>query len=348
MINLNKLNKKLLSKEEILKHYDDWDIYRYYCNSTDININKAMLSPIREEEKPSFAFFIGESGEICFNDFKIGKGDFIKLVQLKYGLNYYESLSKIAIDLGFDDEYIVKRNINTDYNQGSIQDLKDIRTREAIIKDLNSFSLRKKAREWKASDILFWNKFGITKETLLLYNVEPISHIFIKEKIIPCKDLSYCFTEKKDNIETYKIYQPFNNKYKWLNNHNSTIWQGWSQLPKKGKQLIITKSLKDVMSIKDITGVSAVSLQNEGVLPKESVINELKERFDIIYVLYDNDFDKEYNWGREFGKKLSETFNLKQIEIEDIQKAKDFSDFVKLYGNIRANEYLRHLIKLPF
>lgn len=348
MVNLNKLNKKLLSKEEILKHYTEWDVFRYYCDGVDATIGTAMLSPIRDETKPSFAFFIGESGEICFNDFKIGKGDFVKLVQLKFGLNYYEALSKIAIDLDIDEEYIIKRNINTDYNQGSIQDLKEFRTREEIIKDLNSFNLRKKSREWRASDILFWNKFGITKETLKLYNVSPISHIFIRDKIIPCVNASYCFTEMKDNIETYKIYQPFNDKYKWINNHNSSVWQGWSQLPQKGKQLIITKSLKDVMSLKDVTGIPAVALQNEGILPKEKIIDELKSRFDIIYVLYDNDFDKEYNWGREFGKKLSETFNLKQIEIEDIQKAKDFSDFVKLYGNIRANEYLKRLIKLPF
>lgn len=348
MINLNKLNKKMLSKEEILKYYDDWDVYRYYCNGNNINIGTAILSPIRAEDNPSFAFFIGESGEICFNDFKIGKGDFVNFVKLKFGLNYYEALSKIAIDLGIDDEYIVQRNINTDYNIGNVKDLKDVRTREEIIKDLNSYNLRKKTRDWTSNDVLYWNKFGITKNTLLKYNVAPISHIFIKDKIIPCKNASYCFTEYKDNRETYKIYQPFNDNYKWLNNHNSSVWQGWTQLPTKGTKLIITKSLKDVMAIKDVCNIPAIALQNEGILPKEKIIDELKSRFDVIYVLYDNDFDKEYNWGREFGKKLSDEFNLRQIEIEDKKEAKDFSDFVKKYGNIEACKYLKALTKLPF
>jgi hypothetical protein len=41
--------------------------------------------------------------------------------------------------------------------------------------------------------------------------------------------------------------------------------------------------------------------------------------------LYDNDYDKEVNWGREFGEKIADKFNLMQIEIEDTtQKTQRF------------------------
>jgi hypothetical protein len=53
-----------------------------------------------------------------------------------------------------------------------------------------------------------------------------------------------------------------------------------------------------------------------------------------------NDYDKEVNWGREFGEKIADKFNLMQIEIEDKYYAKDFSDFVKAYGTECYKEYL--------
>ena len=114
-INLNNLNKKLLTKDEIFKHIDDWSIYQYYSDFP-LEINKLTNSPLRVDNKPSFALFIGESSEICFKDFNLSSGDCIKFVQLKYNLNYYEALSKIAIDFGFNNDYILKRNEDTDYN----------------------------------------------------------------------------------------------------------------------------------------------------------------------------------------------------------------------------------------
>ena len=65
------LNKKYLTKENLLKHIDDWTIYNKY-SSTPLEIKKVTNSPLRTDEKPSFALFIGETGEICFNDFVYG------------------------------------------------------------------------------------------------------------------------------------------------------------------------------------------------------------------------------------------------------------------------------------
>lgn len=343
-INLNTINNKdFVTKDLLLEYITDWDIYNFYINNNELGLNKIINSPLRKDVKPSFGLFIGESKEICFKDFNVTSGDCIKFVQLKFGLTYFEALSKIAIDFNIDSNFIVKKcdkTIIKNYNQ--------TKTREEIINDLNTFKLGKKSRNWTINDLHFWNKFGISKSTLILYNVQPISHVFIGDKIITCDNTSYCFIEKKDMIETYKIYQPNNETNKWLNNHNSSIWQGWTQLPTKGDILIITKSLKDVMALKDVCNINAVSLQTEGTSPKEYVINELKSRFNEIYVLYDNDFDKEQNWGRQFGKKLADKFNLIQIEIPDNYSAKDFSDLVYLHGYNTAKECIETLINKPF
>lgn len=342
VINLNDLNKKsYITKEKLLTYITDWDVYRMYIQNKDLNINKVFNSPLRNDEKPSFGLFIGESGEICFKDFNVSSGDFIKFVQLKFGLNYYEALSKIVIDFNLESDFIVKKNEKTEYKKNNITENKK---REDIIADLNTYKLGKKSRNWILKDISFWNNFGIKKKTLELYNVSPVSHLFIGDKIITCSNLTYCFTENKDNVITYKIYQPFNKEYKWLNNHNSSVWQGWTQLPEKGDILIITKSLKDVMSIKDVCGIPSVSLQTESSKPKLKIILELKQRFKKIFLLYDNDFDKEINWGNTFGKELCKEFDLKQIEIDSKFKSKDFSDLVKNYKETFAKNYLIDLI----
>lgn len=340
------LNIKHVTKECLLSFLTDLEIYRMYMKE-EVDTKGNMCSPLRDDLKPSFGFFIGESGELCFNDFVLGSGDCIKFVMLKFGLSYFEALSKIALDANLENEFIIKNTFRTNINTSN-----HLKTREDIVKDLNSKALGKTSRNWILSDLAFWNKYGITKKTLDKYRVLPVSylHVGINKKIISADKLAFSYTEYKDGNETFKIYQPENVEYKWLNTHNDSTWQGWEQLPETGDSLIITKSLKDVMAITDVLGLPVVSLQTESALPKEHVLDQLKQRFKTIYILYDNDFDKETNWGRQFGKKLEERFNLMQIEIPDEYKSKDFSDLVLNHGEKVAKECLLKLIEesLPF
>jgi len=336
------LNKKFVTKKALLEELTDIEIYQMYLPEQFV-FNKTILSPLRDEETPSFGFFIGENGEICFKDFLLGAGDCIKFVQLKFGLDFFEAMSKIVLDAGLEGQFIIKNTFKTNINT-SIQS----KSREKMISTINSFKLGKKRREFNLYDFSFWSLFGITHKTLLKYRVEPVSHLFYGDKIVIADKLAYAFEERKDGNITYKIYQPNNEHYKWINNHNESVWQGWEQLPEKGELLIITKSLKDVMSINDVCGIPAVSLQAEGVMPKEQVIDELKSRFEIIFLLYDNDYDKEINWGREFGAKIATKYDIGQIEIHKSYKSKDFSDLVAAKGKKIAKEVLMELIEIPF
>lgn len=339
------LNKQLVSKEGLLEYISDMDAYQFYTDKA-INIKGNMLSPLREEKRPSFSYYV-KNNEIYFKDFVLGGGDFVKFVELKYGLNYFEALSKIAIDFNIDDKFIVK-NINRttkNYNPNNYST-----NREKLLASANKVKIGRKVRDWKIQDLSFWNKFGINKNTLNLYNVEPISYIFLNDNPIVPDKYAYCFPEFKDKTVTYKIYQPYSENYKWLTNHNSSVWQGWRQLPEKGDILIITSSLKDVMSIIENTKYSSVALQNEGISPKKSVVKELHDRFETIYLLYDNDFDKEINWGRKYGEEISNKNRFFQIEIPDQYNSKDFTDLIKNIGKNNAVELLDKLILeyLPF
>tara|TARA_R110000868_G_C10973164_1_gene771401 strand:+ start:45202 stop:46233 length:1032 start_codon:yes stop_codon:yes gene_type:complete len=343
MINLN---KELVSKEGLLNHIQDIDVYRFYTGS-DIILNTGVKSPLSTDNNPSFGYFVSKTtGEICFNDYRIGGGDFIKFVQLKYGLNYFEALSKIAIDFNLEDYFHVKyiKKTSKSYNP------KDYPDKDYLIATANNFELRKKSRELKLHDLTFWMQFGIDIDKLNEYNVTPVSYIFINGKPIFMDKFAYCFTEYKDDKETYKIYQPYNEDYKWLNNHDASVWQGWNQLPDKSDILVITKSLKDVMAITNLTDISSISLQSEATIPKDHIIKELDNRFLSIYLLYDNDYDKEVNWGYEFGKKLADKYKFFQINIDEKHKSKDFSDLVKNVGKEKAKSILIEMINgyLPY
>ena len=160
--------------------------------------------------------------------------------------------------------------------------------------------------------------------------------------------LAYAFVEEKDGLQTFKIYQPNADEKKWINNNDFSTWELWTQLPEKGKNLIITSSRKDAGVIKILYPsnlLTSCALQSEKTNPKKSVVEELKMRFDKIYVMYDNDYDKSTNWGREAGKKMCDDFGLVQIEIPEHYRTKDISDFRERYGSEKTKELIRKIIQ---
>lgn len=344
MIDLNQ-QKPLITKHHLLKELTDIEIYRRYIDSvSDIKIGTAMLSPFRKEKSPSFGFFMGESGEICFKDHLLGAGDCIKFVQMKFNLTYFEALSKIAIDFDLASDYICKSFEKTKF---VVNDVK-FTSREEVLNSVTALKLGKNSRAWALHDIAFWEQFGITIKTLEHFNVQPISYFHVNDKIYPADKHAYCFIEYKDGRETYKFYQPFNEKYKWINGHDSSVWQGWQQLPNTATDLIITKSLKDVMALYEVAKIPAISLQSENTAPKSHIYQQLKNRFQDITLLYDNDWDKEQNWGQLFGEKLAQDLGIVNCVIPDKYQVKDFSDCIKKYGREKAQEILLRETLIPF
>ena len=342
MINLN---KKLVSKAGILSYVQDIDIYRLYAEQ-EVDMSTNRLSPLRDEDSPSFGYFIGESDEICFKDFVLGSGDCITFVQWLLGLSFFEALSQIATDFNLTSHFHCK----TMTKFIKKKETGDYKNRSVILQNVRDKKLQVRTRYWTAYDLLYWEQFGISKACLQYYGVQPIDYIFFntEDKPVQADKYAYVFNEWKDGIHTIKIYQPFSKKFKWLNNHNDSIWQGWTQLPKNGKKLIITKSLKDVMSIVSVLGIPAVSLQSESVTPKQIILDELDARFETMYLLYDNDFDKDFNVGRALGAKIVEDQYITQLEIPDTYLTKDFSDLVKIYGQKEAEDIFKTRIEAPY
>lgn len=335
MINLNDLTYSILSPELILSKVSEYDIFSHYI--PNLELNKAINSPLRTDDIPSFSvFYASNLGKLIFHDFCTKeKGDCFVFVSKLYGLNYYDALRRVAFDMNLIQGNGVLNNIHkSDYKY--LSKLQKKKTRIGI-----------KIQDFTQSDVTFWKQFGISVPTLKKYNVFSCTHIFLNDYIIVVNNKTnpaYAYLEAKDGIYTYKIYQPYNRQQRFLSNVDRSVWQGWTQLPAEGERLIITKSLKDVMSLTEVAGIPSVALQTETSDPKPHVINQLKDRFNKVYLLYDNDFNKEVNWGRLYGQEIASKYGITQIEIEDKYQSKDFSDMVKLHGADFSKQYINFLI----
>ena len=67
-------------------------------------------------------------------------------------------------------------------------------------------------------------------------------------------------------------------------------------------------------------------------IPDERLISELKERFNTIEILYDNDFNKEDNPGQAMAKKICNLYGFKNICLPKQFESKDPSDLVNTVG----------------
>lgn len=329
--------KPSVALEDILKVVSEFDILAHY-----LNINRvpcAINSPFRRDLRPSVGLYSRDGSRIYFKDFKTSeRGGTFDLLGKLWSTDFDGVLQRLHKELP---QMVIANGIVHKYqNTGD--------KKVTFSKDID---LRCRRREWRDYDLEFWGQFGISKEWLEFGNIYPISHIFILDlvddtsKIIPADKYAYVFVEFKDSTESVKIYQPFNEIYKWRNKHDASVWDLWDQLPESGEELIITSSRKDALTLWENTGIPSVSLQSESYFPKEHVVQQLKDRFKRIYVLYDNDWKKEINTGKEKGQLLANTFNLVYLEIPKEADEKDPSDIVKRYGVETLRKVIKILIK---
>jgi hypothetical protein len=329
-INLNSIiyNEKL-TRDDILELISQEDIFTYYIGEK-ISIKETYNSPLRNDDVPSFSFYYrrDNSGILMFYDFGTKEcGDCIVFITKLFGLTYGNALLKIAYDFKLSDIYI------------SANKRKELKKNTKIIQN-NSVKIGIKRRRWQMQDVKYWKIFGICKATLEKYRVAPIEYVFFNNNPKKVDKLTYSYQEYKDDIITYKIYQPYSKKYKWMNNANYTVHQGYRQLPEKGELLIITKSLKDVMSLKDVVGINAIGLQSESVNVKSSVIEEYKTRFDKVLCLFDNDKP-----GIRFSEDFHKDHKLPYFFMPNIEGVTDFSDLVKIVGVEEAKKIFKKIIE---
>lgn len=317
----------------ILKNVGELNILSHYLGISKIPC--IINSPLRIDNNPSFGLWANHEQRIYYTDLATKEsGDIYTLFKKKWNLSFQEVLYKIYSEVPIDKSNVISNILNHHTNKRLYN---------------NNVDLKCKVRDWKNYDLEYWEQYGISLKWLKFGDVYPISHIIViknnKTSIINADKYAYVYVERKDNTISLKIYQPFSQKFKWSNKHDSSVWDLWTKLPEKGDNLIITSSRKDALCVWENTNIPSISLQAESYLPKEHVLQQLKDRFNNIYVLYDNDFQSEINHGKDLGKKLADSFNLKQLEIPEEYKSKDSSDLCKNHGRKMIKDLIPQLIK---
>ena len=303
------------SIEKVNDLYSDFDIAHKYLGITCVP--EVINSPLRQDNNPSLGLFINNrTNSLWFKDFGSGeKGSLYDLLAKMWNVSKDKVYDKILEDMPTPAP-MRKHGI------------------KVYRKSVGKVEVR--VREWRDYDIAYWDSYGISLPWLKFGEIYPISHIIFTKNghsyPIPAEKYAYVYVERKDGIVSFKIYQPYSKEYKWMSKHDSSVWDLWTKIPEKGDKLIITSSRKDALAIWSNTGIPALSLQGEGYIPKEHVVQQLKDRYNKVYVLYDNDFQSEENHGRMYGKMIAERFNVTQIEIPEKWESKDPSDLVKNHG----------------
>ena len=320
--------------EGLLSNFSEGEIASYYIEEL-YQIPQVICSPLRKDEHPSFRIYSPDGIKVRYYDYVTGEtGGIIDFVCKKFNLTLPQAINKINSEVG------KKNPVRISTSNGI-----------TIRKDKAIFTVKSRRREWQDYDFEYWDSYGISKPWLLHSDIYPIDYIFIISengytKTIKADKYAYTFIERKDGIISEKIYQPFNKEgVKWRSGHDSSVWDLWTKLPERGERLLITSSRKDALCLWANLGIPAVSLQGEAMNAKPQVVNELKERFKKIYVLYDNDFSKDRNAGRIDGEKFCKTFGLIQLEIPEYLKSKDPSDLYKNHGKETFRKTILDLIK---
>lgn len=314
----------------------DREILQRYLSISQVPC--VISSPLRDDdEKPSFSVY-EKGGKLLWKDFGTGEGgDIVFLLAKLWSLTYGEALSQIRADYG---------QIDTNPRL--------LRKYRGKIHVTHGSGIKVKVREWKSWDRKYWNMYGISIRMCKKCRVYPISHAFFSRKeedgttttvCVPMEQHAYAYFEWKDGKESIKLYQPYSQKMKWLSKHDSSVWDLWEQAFKYAdtghdKAVILTSSRKDAMCLWQNLGVPAMSLQGEGYIPKKQVMQQVLDRFENVYIWYDNDYSHTGdNPGQDNAKKLIEMFpKLQNICIPEQYESKDPSDLYKNHGKDALKE----------
>lgn len=316
-----------ITKEFLLSKNNEETYMSYYLG---IPVKKGLFkSPLRSDNHVTCSFFRGKSGNLYFKDFASGQClTFEGVVMEKYNCNYPTALKIIANDFGLTKNKTSKKAIK-------IQPKYEEEKQTFIQVEVKNFS---------DAELKWWESFGITKSILNKFKVFSCKTVFLNSNIFAQTTqhspiYGYYFG-KKENIEQWRIYMPKRKEFRFIGNVSTKTIQGYKQLAKNGKLVVITKSMKDVMCLYSL-GIPAIAPNSETQQLDKKMLDELKSRFNYIVYFYDNDLP-----GIKGMQKIRKEFpELLYYWIPRKYEAKDISDFYHKYGKDKTINFIKNEIK---
>lgn len=307
-----------VTKELILSRFSEEQIMEYYLH---VPIKRRLFrSPLRRDKEPTCSFYRNGSGDLIFKDFATGQHlNAFGVVQDIFKCNFFEALRIIANDFGIVKSHSITRNPGK-INENPIK-----------IKDKEMSKIQIEVQDFTDLELKWWKKYGITLDILKKFDVYSCKHVFLNDQIF-AKSQQHCpifgyYGKKYQGLELWRCYFPKRTSFRFITNWPSKKIQGYDQLPKKGKLLVITKSMKDVMCLYSM-GITAIAPNSETQFVSDAVLEDLKNRFTHIVVLFDNDYT-----GISFMSKIKKLHpELIYTWLPRECGAKDISDYYKEFG----------------
>lgn len=316
-----------ITKEQILDCLSEEELFKFYCPNFK-RTDEFFVSDLRKENKPSCRVS-DFGGYLLYKDFGSSEPgtNIWGYLMRKYNIKYLDTFDMIASDFNL--------------KSGPIKHLPDsIAFNSSALGKIRRTEIKIKVRNWMLIDKNYWyEKYGIHKTLLDEYSVRPISHFWINNNIfysdLPSYSYDYYYNQGR---LLRKIYQPLS-KYKWYSNIDNTVVQGIANIPKVNDLLIITKSLKDVICLRQL-GYPAVAPNNEMAWLPEIVWNKFKGRYKQMYIFFDNDVP-----GISQAQTFSNQYGIPYFYLPEEENVKDISDYINKYRDVgKAKQLLRNLL----
>jgi len=265
------------------------------------NLHQKFKSPFRSDKNPGCRFE-WKNGYLCLIENTRYKGrlywNIIHTIMELKNLNFSETL-----------EYIAKgrfEGVNIPIQKTSLH-------------------IRFTTQEWTKDNLFFLDPNILKRENIFLVKDYwwGRSGNWKKNKWGTELCIAYYFPE----TEHTKLYFPNNPpEQKWFANINSNDIFGLDSLNQEGDLLIITKSQKDRVTLKYHYGYeNVIALQNEGCYIPINIVNDLKNRFKRIIIIFDND-----PTGYDNAQHLSNLYNIEYKIIESEYKD-SYENFINNY-----------------
>ena len=330
-----------LTKDYILSFISQEQIFEYYLG-VKVDTNVLICSPLRADDNPSFGFKYVK-GRLRAKDFAgYFWGDCFDLVAYLNNLNannrqdFYQILLIIARDF----------NLHKFENQDNHR----VYTPDKLVipKEKSKLIIKIKVRDWNIGDAEYWNKkYGISRKTLGECDVYPCEYVWINNQPVYTYTKNdpaygYFFGHDENKIENWKIYYPLRKRNRFIS--NEACVEGIRNL-KDSDTIVITKSFKDVIVMKQYS-IQAIAPHSETFLLPKEVIEKLELKYENIYSLMD--FDRT---GVTMANLLRKVYNIPPLFITNGRfgtinhLVKDFSDYVERYKQDKTNELINNTKK---
>lgn len=324
-----------VTPEYIYKRVAQEKLYEKYLGIQP-ELGKLYCNPLRKDSTPTCSFFYTDSQKLVFRDWSYHLHmDIFDVVQKRYDVNFYQALNIVASDFDL-------------LNQKTPDPVAGLPMRP-VKKQKKIFNVR--VQPLTRGNLHYLSLYGITPEIAKKFNVFGVKQVYIYGKgVYNYSDynpaIGYYFGLNSQGHQKWKIYQYMNYTLRFIG--NTSRINGLIQLPEKGDIVVITKSMKDVMTLYRL-GLPAVATQGESILPNQELITDLKQRFTHVVSMYD--FDSA---GIRSAAHLRREYDIAPYMLTDGRagskdyKSKDISDYVKDHGVEAAQKLVNYALETIF